>query len=56
MKIAFAQFEQADEGFDVSTNPEIALMIAQGDVAESEAEESVWHSASAITRPQPINY
>jgi len=42
--------------FDISTNPEIILMAAEGDEAECYVLCSNWISGMAVTQPKQSNY
>lgn len=45
-----------DITYDCSGNPEIILMAAEGDEAEGEVSDSLWHSGTAVTKPKHSNY
>lgn len=45
-----------DVSFDLSTNPEIILMAAEGDDDECDVTESQWLAAQYVTKPKHSNY
>lgn len=49
------EYPEFDVSFDVSSNPEIVMLLAEGSVAEAEALLSEWISGKAVTRPKTSN-
>lgn len=43
------------EGSDVSTNPEIIMMMQEGD-DEADVSESIWLAGINVTKPKQTNY
>lgn len=45
------------EGSDVSTNPEIIMMMQEGDDDdEADVSESIWLAGNNVTKPKQTNY
>lgn len=50
------EFNENYDGADVINNPEIALMMKQGDEDECDEHLSLWLAATAATAPKRSNY
>ena len=50
------QFLDSDDAIDVSQNPEIILMTAEGDEAECDSLESLMLAGLAVTKSKSIDY